>query len=44
MCGARLTSHNQTHNCLVKVVKSLDTETPDFAHLVYQGLQQRYPA
>ncbi|WP_462156745.1 dUTP diphosphatase [Pseudoalteromonas sp. GB56] len=29
---------------LVEVVKSLDTENPDFAHLVYQGLQQRYPA
>ena len=29
---------------LVEVVKSLDTDNPDFAHLVYQGLQQRYPA
>lgn len=28
---------------LVEVVKSLDTEHPDFAKLVYQGLQARYP-
>ncbi|WP_105200390.1 MULTISPECIES: dUTP diphosphatase [unclassified Pseudoalteromonas] len=37
--------HGQEDNeHLVEVVKSLDTENPDFAHLVYQGLQQRYPA
>ncbi|ATC96256.1 dUTP diphosphatase [Pseudoalteromonas tunicata] len=29
---------------LVEVVKSLDTEHPDFAKLVYQGLVARYPA
>ncbi|WP_105169366.1 dUTP diphosphatase [Pseudoalteromonas sp. T1lg23B] len=29
---------------LVEVVKSLDTEHPDFAKNVYAGLQQRYPA
>ncbi|QPB84896.1 dUTP diphosphatase [Pseudoalteromonas rubra] len=28
---------------LVEVVKSLDTEHPDFAKQVYQGLQARYP-
>ncbi|MEM7389743.1 MAG: dUTP diphosphatase, partial [Pseudomonadota bacterium] len=28
---------------LVEVVKSLDTEHADFAKLVYQGLEQRYP-
>ncbi|MBU2971201.1 MULTISPECIES: dUTP diphosphatase [unclassified Pseudoalteromonas] len=29
---------------LVEVVKSLDTEHPDFSKLVYQGLEARYPA
>ena len=28
---------------LVEVVKSLGTEHADFAKLVYQGLEQRYP-
>ena len=28
---------------LVEVVKSLDTEHADFAKLVYQGLEARYP-
>ena len=29
---------------LVEVVKSLNTEHPDFSKLVYQGLEARYPA
>ncbi|GAP77141.1 MULTISPECIES: dUTP diphosphatase [Pseudoalteromonas] len=37
--------HGQEDNeHLVAVVKSLDTDNPDFAKLVYQGLQQRYPS